>query len=208
MPRSPTLSAEMRAESRGRLIDASRRLFAERGYFNTSVTDITVEAGMSPGNLYWHFSSKEDLLKAVLAEGFERLEATTAEIAAFPGPPLAKIDYMVERFDDLYRHQGDFTTILLMLMGHGGPAYLKELGFDMARIGARLHANLGALFAEARARKIVADVDPNTLVMAVFAFFNGLMVTYRDEWGLIPPDVLRATVRRLCGVCAVKEKRK
>jgi AcrR family transcriptional regulator len=28
---------------------------------------------MSQGNVYWYFSSKEDLLKAVLADGFEAL---------------------------------------------------------------------------------------------------------------------------------------
>lgn len=205
MPRNPQQSAEMRAESRGKLIAAARRLFAERGYFNTPVADITAAAEMSAGNLYWHFADKEDLLKAVLAEGFAELERATAEIAAAPGPPAAKIDYMVDRFRELYSHQGDFQTILLALMGHGGTAYLRTLGFDMPGIGARLHVNLGRVFAEARAGKVVADVEPNILVMAVYGLYNGLMVTYGGGWEAIPPETLRAMIRRLCGV---KEKKR
>lgn len=205
MPRNPQQSAEMRAESRGKLIAAARRLFAERGYFNTPVADITAAAEMSAGNLYWHFADKEDLLKAVLAEGFAELERATAEIAAAPGPPAAKIDYMAERFYELYSRQRDFQTILLALMGHGGAPYLKALGFDMPAIGARLHANLGRVFAEARAAKAIADVEPNILVMAVYGLYNGLMVTYGGGWETIPPETLRAMVRRLCGV---KEKRR
>jgi AcrR family transcriptional regulator len=45
------------------------RLFAENGYEATSVADIQVEAGMTPGSgaLYKHFRSKEALLEAGIA---------------------------------------------------------------------------------------------------------------------------------------------
>lgn len=199
MPRSQELSAQMRAESRDALIAAARRLFAKKGYFNTKISDIAQEADMSQGNLYWYYDGKEGLLKAVLAEGFEVIETITAEVAAVPASAVEKVDLLVSRFVELYRQRGDFTTILLSLMAHGGPAFIHSLGFDMPAIGGRYHANVGRIFAQARHEGLV-EADPELLVRYFFAFFNGLLITYGDHFYAMPLETLQSAIRRLSGL--------
>jgi len=66
------------APTRDRIIAAASRMFAERGYASTSVADIQVAAGLTGGSgaLYKHFSSKEELLRAVVDEHVGHYEAT------------------------------------------------------------------------------------------------------------------------------------
>jgi AcrR family transcriptional regulator len=54
--------------SRGKLLRAATRRFAERGYSATSMDDVCRDAGVVKSAVYWHFESKEDLLAAVLEE--------------------------------------------------------------------------------------------------------------------------------------------
>jgi len=54
--------------TRSQLIAIATRMFAERGYEDTSIEAVLREAGVSRGSLYHHFASKEALFEAVAEE--------------------------------------------------------------------------------------------------------------------------------------------
>jgi len=56
----------MRRDTRQAILQAARELFNRHGYDGVSVRDIARAAGISKGNLTYHFSRKEDIVAALL----------------------------------------------------------------------------------------------------------------------------------------------
>ena len=53
-------------ERKNEILDVAEELFAEKGYDNASTNDIIARIGIARGTLYHHFSSKEEILDAIV----------------------------------------------------------------------------------------------------------------------------------------------
>ncbi len=60
--------ADRRAETRARLLEASRDLFVELGFAETPTPEIVRRAGVTRGALYHHFADKADLFRVLVEE--------------------------------------------------------------------------------------------------------------------------------------------
>lgn len=76
----PPASRSEREDTRRLLLGAAAKLIAEHGYRGTTVNEVVARAGLSKGTFYWHFSTKHDLLLAVLEERFDRPVRELAEL--------------------------------------------------------------------------------------------------------------------------------
>src|SRR5512145_3028219 len=80
-------------QTRQALLDAALELFAEKGYFGTSLRDIARAVGVRESALYNYFPSKESLFEAVV---FADREETAARLAAFLDAPTDKLRPFLE----------------------------------------------------------------------------------------------------------------
>jgi len=74
----PKVTDEHVAARRRQILSAALACFARDGFHRTSMQDIFQEAGLSPGAVYSYFKSKDDLVRAIIAEtmGFLTQTAT------------------------------------------------------------------------------------------------------------------------------------
>ena len=72
-PSPRTLSDPVAGAGRQLILDAAARLLRQEGYAATSLRDIAAECGMKAGSLYYHFSSKDEIIGEVLRIGVERV---------------------------------------------------------------------------------------------------------------------------------------
>lgn len=68
--------------SRARIIDAARKLMADKGVKQTTLADIAREAGISRGTLFYYYASKNDLIYDILEKHLSDL--TDAIFASLP----------------------------------------------------------------------------------------------------------------------------
>jgi TetR/AcrR family transcriptional regulator, cholesterol catabolism regulator len=82
-----------------RVLATSAALFYRRGAAGTSVRDITGACGLSPGALYNHFASKDEVLYALVEHGHTSLEQRiAAALAAVEDAPLPRTSAWVHAY--------------------------------------------------------------------------------------------------------------
>ena len=73
---APALShSARRGDTRGRIQHVALELFAEHGYERTSLREIAERLGVTKAALYYHFKSKEDIVRSFTEDYFDRLDA-------------------------------------------------------------------------------------------------------------------------------------
>jgi TetR/AcrR family transcriptional regulator, cholesterol catabolism regulator len=99
---------------RQRLLDCAARLFREKGYERTTVRDIGAAVGIQSGSIFHHFSSKEDILKAVMSEALIYFTDELRASVESQSGALAKLQACIH--SELQFTVGDDTTAIMSLL--------------------------------------------------------------------------------------------
>ncbi|MCK4677551.1 MAG: TetR/AcrR family transcriptional regulator [Bacteroidales bacterium] len=73
MPRTKNQYKEIRESKKTLILDTALELFANQGYYTTSISKIALKAGISKGLMYNYFESKEELIKEIVYKGIDEL---------------------------------------------------------------------------------------------------------------------------------------
>jgi len=84
--------------TRGRIVEHAMRLFWERGYERTAISDIIAAAGVRSGSLYHFFKTKEEVLIAVLEAYLDGLAPQVMDPAfAVTTDPVGRVFAVMDR---------------------------------------------------------------------------------------------------------------
>ena len=107
-------------KTKDRIIHAAIELFNQRGEQNVTTNHIAADLGMSPGNLYYHFRNKEDIIQAIFELYAQELE-TLFSLKEEPSPEsigtlqasltyLERILYLIWRYRFAYDNLADILA--------------------------------------------------------------------------------------------------
>ena len=162
-------NAQKQSDRRAEILAAAQRCFVRHGFHQTSMQEICAEAGMSPGNLYRYFRSKEDIIAGIAerdrAETAQNFAAVSAE-NFFDGLAALAQQHLVERSLEEVALCAE-----IMAESRRNPA--------VARIYQDIEADVRARFIEllkrAAARgEIRRDIELDGTVTVLFALADGL----------------------------------
>lgn len=179
------------AEVARRLLSSAVLCFARNGFHATTTRDVTAGVGLSPGALYVHFSTKEDVLFAVVRVGHERALAELGDQGSGEGAAEEVAD-LVRRFVAWHARHHTVARICQY--------ELAGLEPDHVECVRELRQQINQVFRRAVARGVdagvfdVADVD--RAARAIISLGVDLVRWYRLD-GPDSPDALAAEYAEL-----------
>src|SRR5437588_12845821 len=103
MTRSPS-------DTRQRIQGVARELFSQKGVQRTSLQDIADRLGITKPALYYHFPSRDDLVRSIVAPMLDDGEQFLLAQEARGDAPVREL---IEGFFDFnYRHRADVIMLL------------------------------------------------------------------------------------------------
>src|SRR5436309_1603747 len=98
MSTSKPLREEHAEATRKALLGAARRLFARKGFADTSLDEVAEVARVTKGAVYHHFKNKRELFRSVYEELAAEVDTRIRERLAPATEPLARAQLGIEAF--------------------------------------------------------------------------------------------------------------
>jgi len=180
-----TSATPKRTQTRQALLDAAARLFAERGYHETTVPAIVQLAGVSQGTFYQYFRDRRDVLMALT-------RIAQASTAARPSLPNADLADIIRADINWYLIESIRNTRLTKVW-HDAAAYDREIA-GLMRDGRAAHEReLSALI---RRTESAAGLDPDIAAIALVAMIEEFAYRWlveSDEYPRSTADAVTAS---------------
>jgi AcrR family transcriptional regulator len=162
-------------DSRDEILRAAMRLFASRGFHETSMSEVARAARVSKALIFWHFKTKEELFVAVLNRLLEPYFIDFAEEAAAMDE-RAQILALVEAYLAFVRDNASSVRFFLAQMLHD-PHLSESLNEQVLRLYGGYRSMLVELIGSAQQKGIcVRRTAPESAAAFLLSALNGLLI--------------------------------
>ncbi len=157
-------------ERRTRILDAAESVFARAGFHAATMQDVAAEAGMSPGNLYRYFASKDAIIAAMAERDRQQIAADFAALDAANGPVLDQLEALGRRH--LVEEPRERAILCIQIWAEA--ARNPEMARMCAAIDGTVVGGLAEAIAGAKANgELPADLDEARFLQAIFMMADG-----------------------------------
>jgi len=186
-PRKPEKFAEMREKSRNHIIAKATEVFAEYGYYKTSVAMIAESAGISKGLIYNYFKSKDELLEHVFMEGFSYFDKILTidkiEISAHK-----KLEILLNNYTESLKDNLPFWKLYQSVISQ--PYVSQKLAKFKEYYESVFGPLLMGIFIELYGTEL-SEMEVQIEVMIFAAFLDGIAFDYVIMGEAYPLDAIR-----------------
>jgi AcrR family transcriptional regulator len=172
------IKQERAARTRMEILQAGIELFARRGILATTMNELARAIKMTPGALYWHFPTKEDLLLAAIEEVHRRFIGEFTEILTEGRKWTAKKQLVafLERTRAFLRYHpvhGIFYGMLVAESANNNPRVAEAIR-DALKLYEQVLA--GIVRYGQKKQELRDDINPDSFAHSVLAAHMGMIV--------------------------------
>ncbi len=184
-PRTPEQYEDIRENKKKLIMETAIELFANEGYYPTSISKIADKAGISKGLLYNYFESKEKLLMEILQSGID-------EFMDYFDPDKdgnltdEEFRYFIESVFNEMKNRSNYWKLYMSLA-------LQPTVFKILQHKYRNLVNTTLLIMEKFYKRKKHD-NPKMQAMIFGAFMDGLCLNYVMDPNNFPVDEIKEYV--------------
>lgn len=169
-PLAATLAGRGQSERRTRILDAAERVFARAGFHAATMNDVAAEAGMSPGNLYRYFASKDAIIAGMSERDRSMLAADFAALHPNDGDLLDQLEALGRRH--LVEEPREKAVICLQIWAEA--ARNEQMAAMCADFDGTVIEGLATAIRAAKASgELPADLDDMRFLLAISMMADG-----------------------------------
>lgn len=154
-------------------LDAAEKLYAVRGYFQTSMEDIAQEAEYATGTIYRYFSSKEELYHSLLIRKGHAYFDMIKEILKQTRTPVEKLHAIVHNKVRFFFENAEFMRIYITEVN--APCDTMNPPEGMQKIHEQYMQTLADIFRDGMQTGVFRKMDVNMLLLAFTGMSNNLL---------------------------------
>lgn len=163
--------------TRDEILDAAAGIIGEKGFEATSMQDIANAVNLQKASLYHHFSSKQEILLALLDHALYLLTNQMEEVRAAHLPPEEKLRQAMIAYLKIITAQQDLASVLLLEYRSLEPDLRKQhvLRRD------RFEHLWRDLIVEGKNAGVFRCDDPSLAGRAILGVLNWMVTWYRPD---------------------------
>ncbi|HEV2149458.1 MAG TPA: TetR/AcrR family transcriptional regulator [Longimicrobiaceae bacterium] len=158
---------------RAATLDTTRTLLVRDGYENLSMRKIARAVGCSVSSIYLYFANKDQLVHALIDEGFQRWYDVVAEAAGAPGTPPERLELHCRKYVQFGLENPEYYEIMYLLH----PNKMERIPKEMFRRAARSMDILAQLVHECAPDAFRSAEEARIHAHVVWAILHGVVST-------------------------------
>ena len=169
------MSRDKAPEKRQRILNAALKVFAERGFYNSKVSEVARQAGVADGTIYLYFQNKDDLLINLFEDRMSWLiDRLTTELNRVGGPPLDRVRALIHLHLNMAVEEPELAEFITVELRQSAK-FIKE--YENPKFQAYLRVLRDLIEEGQRKGDIRPGLDARLVVRAVFGALDELLLT-------------------------------
>ncbi|MEI5909569.1 TetR/AcrR family transcriptional regulator [Bacillus spongiae] len=175
------------------IIETAMKLFANKGFSNTSIQEIAKESGISKGAFYLHFKSKDSLFLGILQYHTKQIKQKVLSIEVQPLPPREKfIKQFQVQIEEIEQHK----AFIIMQLREKAVPFSEEIQTYLMNMRYEQHVFYQQLITSIYGEKVEKYlVDLSFMLRGIFETYMEYMIFEKES--LHPEQVAVYLLSRL-----------
>ncbi len=171
--------------TREEILEAAAQIFRQKGFHATSMQDIATAVKLQKASLYYHVSSKQEILVAVLDQALDMLIERMQKVIELPLAPDEKLRQAMQVYLQAMLSHRDLAAVLLLEHRSLEPKY-RQSHIPRRDQFESLWRNL---ISEGLEQGIFSCTDPAVASHALLGVMNWTITWYRPDGPFTPKEI-------------------